>query len=327
VADSKNLIVGFMGLAGRPLLIDGKQFNACIASELGVHPDFRRQGVFVTLGRFITNEAAKKGIAFCYGFPNEIARLGHMKYGWFDVCLSVPVFVKYLTAKGLFKSRTVRKILNKFKFSDSLVNNILTKSIVEHCILRMINQLCKFRFKLPEQGKSKPRLALISRFTSVFDDFWKNAWTDRRIAIKRDCKYLNWRFFQKPLGKYKVLIAKRKSVVIGYICVIIAHVKEQKVGYIADFLTLPNEETTFNIILDKAVSYCKRQKVDAIGCWFLGNERYLKILKRNAFLKSSSGMRLIARINCREMENYRPILQNGANWYITLADADFDLSI
>lgn len=327
VADYENQIVGFMGLAGKPLVLEGKQFKACIASELGVHPNFRRQGVFTTLGQYIMNEAAKQGIDLCYGFPNEIARLGHMKYGWFDVCPNVPIYVKYLTANGLFKSRKVRKILSRLKIPSYTANNSLTRLFIEYCLLKMIARYCKLKFQLPDHSGPISKLTFIRRFNNAFDDFWKKAWMPHKIAIKRDSKYLNWRYFQKPLGKYVVLIAERDEEVIGFICLLIADVKGQKVGYIADFLTLPDEETTLNTLLDEGIRYCKRQKVDAIGCWLLGNNRYLRVLKRNAFFKAASGMRLMARINREEMEKYRPILENASNWYITLGDADFDLSI
>jgi len=327
VAEYENQIISFMGLACEPMVIEGKEFKACIASELGVHPDFRRQGVFTTLGQYIMNEAAKQGIDFCYGFPNEIARLGHMKYGWFDVCSDVPIYVKYLTANGLFKSRKVRKILNKLKIPSYAINNFLTRFIIENCLLKMIDGYCKLKFQLPDRSYPISKLTFIRRFNNAFDDLWKKAWIPLKIAKKRDSKYLNWRFFQKPLGKYVVLTAEREQEVIGFICLLVADANGQKVGYIADFLTLPDEETTLNTLLDEGIRYCKRQEVDAIGCWLLGNDRYLRVLKRNAFFKASSGMRLMARINREEMEKYRPILENASNWFITLGDADFDLSI
>jgi GNAT superfamily N-acetyltransferase len=325
VADCENQIVGFMGLAGKPLEIERKQFRACIATGLGVHPDFRRQGIFTTLGRYIMNEVSKEGIQFCYGFPNDIARLGHLKYGWFDVCPHVPAYVKYLTAKGFLKSHKISTILDRLKVPNFLRWNPITSFSI-YILLKMTSFYCTLKFSIRNHPKTILELVFINHFDEGFDDFWDKVWIPRKIAVKRDSKYLNWRYFRKPHGKYVVLVAKKDGEVVGFMCILMITRNERRTGCIADFLTLPDDVATANVLLQEGIKYCKKRKADVVGCWLLGNNEYLKVLKHNGFLSAAYGRRLIARINTDEMQKYRPILEKVSNWYITLGDADFDLS-
>jgi len=326
VAESENQIVGFMGLSGRTLEIERKQFQTCVASGLGVHPNFRRQGIFTTLGWRIMSEAAKEGIQFCYGFPNEIARLGHLKYGWFDVCPSVPIYVKFLTAKGFLKSRKIRKILHRLKIPDFLRRNPITRFFI-YFLLKMASFYCALKVPVKNRIKFISELVFINHFDKNFDDFWGKAWIPRKISLRRDSKYLNWRYFRKPLRKYVVLVAKKEGEIVGFICILTVNENGQRIGRIADFLTLPHDQATANVLVHEGIKYLEKRKVDVVGCWLLGNNEYLRVLKHNGFFLASSGRRLMARINAREMQKYRPILEKASNWYITLGDADFDLSI
>ena len=173
VADYENQIVGFMDLSGKPLEIEREQFQACTASGLGVHPDFRRQGIFTTLGQHIMREAAKQDIQFCYGFPNDIARLGHLKYGWFDVHPSVPVYVKYLTARGFLKSRKVTKILDKLKIPKWLRWNPITRFFI-YLFLKTASLYRTLKFSIIKVN-DKLEIVFIDHFDESFNDFWAKA--------------------------------------------------------------------------------------------------------------------------------------------------------
>lgn len=281
--------------------------------------------MFTTLGQHIMREAAKQDIQFCYGFPNDIARLGHLKYGWFDVHPSVPAYVKYLTARGFLKSRKVTKILDKLKIPEWLRRNPLTRFFI-YLFLKTVSFYHTLKFSV-KKVNDKLEIVFIDHFDKSFDDFWAKAWVTRKVVVRRDSKYLNWRYFRKPLGKYVVLVAKKHGEILGFICILTANQKGQRLGHIADFLTVPHDQATANILVQEAIKYLKKQKADAVGCWLLGNNEYLKVLKHNGFFSASSGRRLMARINTQEMQKYKPILEKASNWYITLGDADFDLSI
>lgn len=100
VAEHNGRIVGHMGLFLVDVKVGNKIIRGSQACELGVHPDFRHQGMFLAIGKALMKRASDEGVFLTYGFPNEPAYYGHLKYGWFDVSM-IPVLVTYFnTYKG-----------------------------------------------------------------------------------------------------------------------------------------------------------------------------------------------------------------------------------
>jgi len=57
-------------------------FSGC---GFGGHPKFRRQGIFLAIGKILTKEAEKEGIDITYGFPNKLAPSGHYEVQAWDL--------------------------------------------------------------------------------------------------------------------------------------------------------------------------------------------------------------------------------------------------
>ena len=63
---------------------------ASLSFDTGTHPDYRRQGIFKTIGDYHFNEEGKQNIHFSTGFPNENFWPGGKKFGWHALC-SIPL--------------------------------------------------------------------------------------------------------------------------------------------------------------------------------------------------------------------------------------------
>lgn len=60
----------------------GKKIMASLSFDTGTHPDYRRQGIFKTLGTQHFQNERKQNIHFSTGFPNENFWPGGKKFGW-----------------------------------------------------------------------------------------------------------------------------------------------------------------------------------------------------------------------------------------------------
>ena len=64
----------------------GEKMMASLSFDTGTHPDYRRQGIFKTVGDHHFKEEGKQNIHFSIGFPNENFWPGGKKFGWHALC-------------------------------------------------------------------------------------------------------------------------------------------------------------------------------------------------------------------------------------------------
>lgn len=87
IAVDGNLIVGQYSMQKYEAIYFGKKIMASLAFDAGTHPEYRRKGIFVALGKKILSEMRKQRILFSNGFPNKYAISGHLKVNWHQLFL------------------------------------------------------------------------------------------------------------------------------------------------------------------------------------------------------------------------------------------------
>lgn len=300
VAEYENKIVGHIAYIPLRMVYQNKKIIGCQAVDLIIHPDYRRKGIFIAMGRKALDTAGERGITIAFGFGTKEARMGHLKYGWFDVC-SLPRLFKPLRLETVLQKRIQNRLLLKISSA------VLTPYI-------------KRRFqtkKIPSvQGAM---IKKISSFDERFDDFWKKTHLSLGICVVRDSKYLNWRYIKAPHQKYVVFSAERGNEALGFIVV---RVREGvfKSGEIVDILTLPCIKEVANNLILKAINYLEKEKVCGVHCWLLGNESYYNVLRKCGFIPLRHTQKFIARANSQEVN--REFLKRKENWFITMGDSD-----
>jgi predicted acetyltransferase len=86
-------ILGTYGLLPIRLHFNQQTIQASLAVNAAVHPAFRKQGLFVELGRHALKEETQFGASVSLGKPNHSALPGHQKVGWHLLC-RLPKLVK-----------------------------------------------------------------------------------------------------------------------------------------------------------------------------------------------------------------------------------------
>lgn len=86
IADYQGKIVGQYSTQRYEAFYFGKKIMASLSFDTGTHPDFRRQGIFVTLGNHHFKEEGKQDVHFSTGFPNENFWPGGKKFNWHGLC-------------------------------------------------------------------------------------------------------------------------------------------------------------------------------------------------------------------------------------------------
>ena len=265
------------------------------------HPEYRRQGLFSTLGKKALTKMENGGVQFVYCFPTQEVYPLHIKSGWHDVCI-FQVMIKPLNLKSILRKYFVRNrlLLNIFTISGNLIIKTFFRSK-----------------KVPDEDKLKVRE--ITRFDDRINDFWNKISDDYNIIRIRDKEYLNWRYVDVPNADYTIYVAEEEDEICGYIVLGCRNENCLTWGYIYDILALMDREDIIQRLIAKAIEYFRDANVDAITTKMVASEVYRKSFLRNGFIpRFRSKGRFIAYNASNEISD--EFLKNPKNWFIQQGD-------
>jgi GNAT superfamily N-acetyltransferase len=257
VAEHKGEIVGQMGWWLLEMKIGGETCRASQASELVVHPNHRRQGMFLAIGKALARIAEEQKVHLTYGFPNAPAYGGHLQYGWIDVA-QIPILTAYFDTYPMIKRPL------------SLVANLFYK-------------------KLKKKGASE-NIIRIDRFPEQIGTLAEKALLSHNIFVARSAKYLNWRFFKNPEQEYDIFADEN-----GYVIMVTKLVGKRRIGFIIDIIAI--DEKAFMALINKAIEELANQHVDSIKCMIQSPTYQHLLRKIGFTLFPKRKQTLIARIN------------------------------
>ncbi|UCE73111.1 MAG: GNAT family N-acetyltransferase [Methanomassiliicoccales archaeon] len=306
VAVDKNRIAGHLGALHRNIKIGQKMAATSLEVDGMTHPDYGRQGIFVSLGRRLLSELKEEGFGIVIGFPNENALPGHRKLGAIEL-FTPPVMIRPVNFKNVSKRsfsngflRAIGKAAGKFMFST--VYRIKKAKVEDEVKIRNI----------PE-------------FDERFDKFWNDASSSQSIILERNSRYLNWRYVRCPGNCYTIFVAEKRNQILGYIVVRVLEKFDLRNGAIVDILALPNQKNSAHALLLKAMEYLKSKEVDLIACLIPKWSSYYSVLKECGFVPIPKKMNpkeepfIIYPIsNDVELR----LVKNPNSWHITWGDSD-----
>jgi len=308
-------IVGCDAFIPIKMKIKNKIYNIVQNVDLMVHPNFRRQGMFLSLANKSFSSLKQNNQAIAYGFPNRYAYGGHMKYGWFDVSL----------LKNGIKPIKTDKFIEKHLSNNNKKNQSFSKKIY----INLVKKVIKTIFKEKKTKKTDNiSISQVFSFDEDIDSFWKKISDNYNIIVVRDKKYLNWRYVNVPDKKYIIYIAKENNEICGYIIFRCEIQKEnRKYGSIYDIIALKNRPDIIYSLLDKTIEYFNKENIDFIHCSMLADNKIIKLFKNKGFIFSQVFLRqkkddrkFIAYLDHSDIE--KKYLKNSNNWFIQYGDSD-----
>lgn len=308
VAESDDGIVGQYALSPRLMKIGDSVAKGSLSFDTMVHPNYRGQGMFITLAEEAYELATRRGIHFIYGFPNANSHHGFVKkLGWADFDnKGIPLWIKPLNLENILKKR--------------FVNNKLLAGLGGKAGNIVVRVLYRSTGNTPAGSITE-----ISSFDRRFDSFWSEVSRDLGIMVVRDKGYLAWRYMEKPGSDYSVLIAEDGKDLLGYVVLKCMEDFGLQIGFIVDILTIPQEAKVPLSLISAAVSYFESRKMDIVSCLSLPNARYSRSLKRAGFIRAPS--RLLPQdmyLGVRRFSSRYPVtfLTDPKNWFISWGDHD-----
>jgi hypothetical protein len=294
--EQSNTFIGTTALFPRVILVKGHPVYAAIAGDFAVDIQHRNLITALSLQKEIRLKIHDTKFKFIYGLPNKQAkgillRLGYKKIGRFTY------FIKPL--KSEYQNNKHIHSLLKFKIFARAVD-IFIKSYAKE---RRYKTTLKYSIITPEY------------FDDRFDVLWKNVSKHFTIIGERSSFFLNWRYIQSPVKKYKIFcLSDEHNDIIGYI----VYYLENNMCYIRDMLFEPSTEVISSLLAEFS-RFIRMKGVGSISVDYLGSSLFEKKLREFNFLPIKNETDLL--FYSPDMAD-NPDLLKKENWHFFAGDND-----
>jgi GNAT superfamily N-acetyltransferase len=275
------------------LRVKGEEIAASWGMDVMVAPERQRQGLGEVLFRTWDNNV---GASLGLGLSDSSYRL-FKKLNWPDVG-PVPCLVKPLTRRALRRPHWPMP-LNR---------------LVSAVTLPFVRLVARSR---PLRAGIEP----IRRFDAAFDALWDRLAPRFDFAVRRDARYLNWKYIEPPHVRYNVVALTRDGATDGY--AVYRHVQEPRgrVTLLVDFLVDPDDVPGMKTLLrwvDREARAADSDKIRA----FATHGAFRRLARKSGYFQVKSTMEFVAKIN--QVQVPRDFYRETDTWHVTLGDSDQD---
>jgi GNAT superfamily N-acetyltransferase len=301
LADDNGKLVGLFCVTIRKVKIGNDIKKAAHSLDTLTHPDYRRQGIMLTLSKATFDELAKQETNIIYGFPNEMSYPNDIRLGFLDVG---------------FRQKMIR-IINWESFLKRWISN---KFFLKLCALT-VNTLYKMVCRSPKPPVVKDlAITQVSCFDERINEFCDRVSSNFQIMVLRNKDYLSWKYTDVPDLKYSIYIAEKVKTICGYLILRYHREEFKKKAQIYDFLA--ESEEVAQSLLHVATENCRRDNIDYIYWAGIANKAYLRAFRKRGFISQPTHKegRLVVYSSSPNIS--KEFLKNPQNWLSQLGDSD-----
>ncbi len=123
--------------------------------------------------------------------------------------------------------------------------------------------------EVQERGKEERALGITVREEREIPPEWDALWDELAatfgLAVKRSCRYLTWRYCQRPGKDYTIFVAREFSTSVAGLAVLGC---ESNRGYLMEFLLRPQDRLTTHGLIAATEQHCRAAGIWTIEGWF-----------------------------------------------------------
>ena len=239
-------------------------------ADLAVHPDFRGRGIYGKMTTLKDEMQNKLGPTLSYWTTvNPVVARNNIKN-------EHPRFPQPLIR--------LRSVLDMDIYTqEKVILSGLAKRIRYNTITGLEN------IRKPRGYETSARDVVfhkISLFDERLDDLWGEMRNMYSFIIKRDTRYLNWRYCDPRGGDYTIIQAEEGGKVLGF-CVLTTESSDGDVkrGYIVDMLTTPGRGDVAHKLVDRLMIFFDDVKATYVDSMVLARSKPVNVLRRHGFVK------------------------------------------
>lgn len=174
-------------------------------------------------------------------------------------------------------------------------------------------------------GNTEIEVRPVESFNEEYDDLWLRARVSFASCVRRDARYLRWKYLACPFRSYRVLEARKAGVLSGFAVLRDEGDANFKRGVIADLFCDTRDTATQDALLAAAIDDFKRARLVRIEVYCY-NQRIAASLRRHGFRSGTTGVQYCVayRGTPDAGEGPKPVLSDLANWNLFIGDGDLD---
>ncbi len=298
MAREGDTLLGQMATMPLPMWWGNREVRASVGSDYFVRKSAQGRGIGIALSNRWADEV---DVALALGLTPSSYPLFRKLFK--DVG-PVPAFVKILDAKAV--------ICRKWgKAAGTLAAPVLGAGLA-----------------LFARGPTRPtevEVRSVRAFGDDYDDLWLKARSSFATSVRRDARYLRWKYLACPFRDYEVLEARKGGVLSGY-----AVIREEgdpafRRGVIADLFCDTTDLATQDALLAAAVAEFSARRLVRIEVYCF-NSRLARAFRRHGFRTGTTAVQYC--VACRGTGDGEggpgTVLADVANWNLFLGDGDLD---
>jgi hypothetical protein len=167
----------------------------------------------------------------------------------------------------------------------------------------------------------KEEIEVVRRFDARVDRLWDKLAGGFALAVRRDARYLNWKYVEPPHVRYAVALVRRGDQVEGY--VVYRHFREPqgRVTQIVDLLADPSDERAIKTLARWVDREARMDDSDKIRC-YATHASIRRVLRRSGYFAVKSGIDLTVKVNAVPVP--KGFYESADEWHVTLGDGELD---
>lgn len=167
----------------------------------------------------------------------------------------------------------------------------------------------------------KEEIEAVRRFDARADRLWEKLSGRFAMAVRRDARYLNWKYVEPPHVRYSIALLRRGEDVEGY--VVYRHFREPqgRVTQIVDLLADPSDERGIKTLARWVDREARQDDSDKIRC-HLTNAAIRRVLRRSGYFVVKSNIDLTVKVNAVTVP--KGFYESADEWHFTLGDGEMD---
>lgn len=296
-------------LAALPMRFSIGQIETIAVEEvdLAISEEHRRLDTYLQMVGQYTKRLIKGDIAFTYGITSANASSLNQSIIGKTQVTRVPRLVRVLNTAPFLKKKI------KFGLFAELLSPVA-------------NIALGLRFNTSVSSSEGTRIKRITKFDKRFDAFWQKTKQDYQTLVVRNATYLNWRYAENGHSAYEIVCLEENvsREVRGYIVMCQKREKDLRRGLIMELVTLKKDLEAVKLLLNHAIGFFQKKRLDAVECWMLPHcDAYQELIKSGFRLRQKEGM-------CLHFQHVKQTGRNPLfgqmnerkNWYMSLGDSD-----
>ncbi len=271
LAESDGEVIGVNHSYPVTIKIGDKILSCNHATDLGIHPDFRRLGIYPRLSEFKTALHKSTGCKLNYGITNIPRVIESSKVA------GRPPFPHQV--KAMMRVHDIDLHIEKKKIENPLI----VKTGV-----RTLQTLDNIRRRIRD---STPDLDLnikiekIDTFNDSFTYFWDEISEHYDFIVERSPAYLNWRYCDTRGGSFDKYVAFLDEQILGYVVSSVNRYQpDYPEGYIVDILYLPDRSDVARVLLNRVIEDMDKDNINVVHGFAVEDNVIESIFRQFGFL-------------------------------------------